>query len=238
MGLPRKASAIILGRGISVVAIMKVVCVSDMHESFPEELPDGDLLIDAGDMTHLGTEEALTRYNEWLGRQPHAHKVVIAGNHDFLFETEPDRARDIITNGIYLENNGVEIDGLYLWGSPYTPYYGGWAFNVRRERMHEHWRLIPNDVDILITHGPPYGILDKVRDGKHVGDQALLHHIKRIKPLLHVFGHIHEGHGRTSRAGVEFVNAAIHSDRYQPVNRPTVVELDFAARRRLRARSR
>lgn len=224
-------------QSVSGVARVKIVCVSDMHESFPEKVPDGDLLIDAGDMTHLGTEEAIVRYNEWLGRQSHPYKLVIAGNHDFLFETQPGRARNLLSNAIYLEDSGTEVAGLSVWGSPYTPYFGGWAFNVQRDEIGRHWSRIPGDVDILITHGPPYGILDRVRSGQHVGCHSLLHHVKRVKPLLHIFGHIHEGHGRCSRGGVEFVNASIHSDRYQPIHRPTVVELDFAARRMIRARS-
>ncbi|MCU0354574.1 MAG: metallophosphatase domain-containing protein [Cytophagales bacterium] len=206
---------------------MRIVCLSDTHGAHDEtDVPDGDLLLHAGDLSRRGKEPEIIAFNKWLGTLPHKHKVVVAGNHDFLFERQPDVAEALITNAIYLKDNGIEIEGLKIWGSPITPWFYDWAFNRRRGAdIRRYWDKIPPDTDILVTHGPPQGILDRTERGDLVGCQDLLEAVWRVKPKLHLFGHIHEAYGQMEADGIRFVNASIMNVNYFPVNAPIVVEV-------------
>ena len=146
------------------MAKVRIICISDTHGQHAGlRLPDGDILIHAGDfMTYGNAPREIIDFDAWLGRQPHAHKIVIAGNHDRLFESHPIPARALITNVIYLEDSGVEVEGLKFWGSPVQPPFNNWAFNVQRGApIRRHWDKIPTDTDVLVTHGPPFGMLDQ-----------------------------------------------------------------------------
>jgi Icc-related predicted phosphoesterase len=210
---------------------MKIVCISDTHTKHRQlTLPKGDVLVHAGDITYNGDEESISGFNTWLGEQDFKYKVIIAGNHDWLFEREPAKARSLITNAIYLQDSGVEIEGLKFWGSPIQPWFLDWAFNRRRGNdIEAHWKLIPDDTDVLITHGPPMSILDKVGTDDHyhwLGCWDLHRHVTvRIKPKLHVFGHIHSGYGKEVRDGTIFVNASQVDEMYTLENEPIVVEV-------------
>src|SRR5262245_57714244 len=140
----------------------RIVCISDTHTRHEElEMPPGDILVHAGDLTDLGDETDVVDFDRWLGTLPYPHKIVIAGNHDFLFERDPVRARRLITNAVYLQDSEVEVEGLRFWGSPWQPWFYDWAFNLARgEPLAAKWRLIPEQTDVLITHGPPAGICD------------------------------------------------------------------------------
>ncbi|HSS43975.1 MAG TPA: metallophosphoesterase [Thermoanaerobaculia bacterium] len=137
----------------------RIVCVSDTHNRQGQfEVPDGDVLIHAGDLTGRGTLPEITAVNDWFGRLPHTNRVVIAGNHDFLFERENALARSLLTNASYLEDSGIEVQGLKIWGSPWQPWFYDWAFNLPRgPALAEKWRRIPEKIDVLVTHGPPSG---------------------------------------------------------------------------------
>ncbi|MBC7410804.1 MAG: metallophosphoesterase, partial [Arcicella sp.] len=114
-----------------------------------------------------GRIEEIEMFNEWMGSLPHRHKVVIAGNHDFFFEKYPKEAKRLITNATYLNDSGILIEGLHIWGSPIQPWFYDWAFNRKRGKdIRKHWDLIPTNTDILITHGPPFGILDATERGE------------------------------------------------------------------------
>lgn len=210
----------------------RVVCISDTHQQ-EEKLvvPDGDILIHAGDITYNGSLEAMKRFNNWLGKLPHKHKIVICGNHDWCFQkpSEKQWARHYTSNATYLEDSGVEVEGLKIWGSPWQPWFHSWAFNLERgEEIREKWGLIPSDTDILVTHGPPFGYGDKTQRGERVGCEDLLLRIKEIKPKLHVFGHIHEDPGMWGDPviGTWYVNASSCNLQYNPVNPPIVVDID------------
>jgi predicted phosphohydrolase len=210
---------------------MRVICISDTHSRHDDmQVPEGDLLLHAGDCSKLGTREQIESFDRWLGTLPHPHKVVIAGNHDFAFEQDPE-ARSWITNATYLQDEGVEIGGLFLWGSPWQPRFFDWAFNLDRgEPLRRVWAKIPPKTDILLTHGPPYGILDATFRGQLVGCEELLEVIGRLRPRLHVFGHIHEAYGVRERQWEDgritrFVNASICTLSRQPSHRAVVVEL-------------
>lgn len=191
---------------------LTIVCISDTHELHRElEVPDGDILIHAGDFTMFSkSASAILDFNDWLGELPHRRKILIPGNHEFFLEADPSRRR-LISNATVLINEGIEIAGLKIWGSPITPLYGG-AFGLSspadRTRL---YATIPEDVDILVTHGPPYGILDRSPGSlHHAGCPQLLEVVSRLKPKLHIFGHIHGAHGMIGNQDTLFVkNAAL-----------------------------
>jgi Icc-related predicted phosphoesterase len=207
----------------------RIVCLSDTHNRQGQfDVPDGDILVHAGDLTGRGTLREITAVNEWLGRLPHRHKIVIAGNHDFLFEEENLLARSLLTNATYLQDSEVSADGVKIWGSPWQPWFHDWAFNLRRgEALREKWELIPEDTDILITHGPPMGILDETASGERVGCEDLRDRLAAMSapPGLHVFGHIHEAYGIERAPRTTHVNASICDLGYRPVNPPIVIDL-------------
>lgn len=211
---------------------MRFVVISDTHTLHENiVLPPGDVLVHAGDFSLNGRPHEIEQFFGWLARQPHPYKVVIAGNHDLLFESEPGRARAMVPgNVLYLEDSGCEIEGVRIWGSPWQPFFMNWAFNLETEvELKTKWDLIPMDTDVLVTHGPPFGILDECCDGRRVGSAALAGAVREIDPQLHLFGHIHESYGLRSdpagQAGTTFVNACICDQVYRPVNPPMVVDI-------------
>jgi Icc-related predicted phosphoesterase len=206
---------------------IRIVCLSDLHNiGVFYKVPDGDVLIVAGDICSVGNEEEIAEFDEFLSYQTHAAKLVVAGNHDFTFEDyTPENAKNLLKHGMYLEDAGIDIYGVKFWGSPWQPEFFGWAFNLPRgQKLADVWSKIPDDTDVLITHSPPYGILDVV-NGKHVGCNDLARALKRIRPRLHVFGHIHQGYGVEERSGTIYVNAALRDEQYRLINPPIVVDL-------------
>jgi predicted phosphohydrolase len=168
----------------------------------------------------------VARFNDFLGRQPHPHKVVIAGNHDWAFALTPRRARALITHATYLEDAEATVAGLRIWGSPWQPEFMDWAFNLPPgEPLRQKWDLIPDGVDVLITHGPPRGHGDALPNGARVGCPELLAAVRRVRPRLHVFGHIHEGYGVTRDEHTTYVNASTCTLSYAPTNAPVVIDL-------------
>jgi Icc-related predicted phosphoesterase len=205
----------------------KLVLISDTHNKHGRlSVPEGDFLLHAGDMSSAGRESEISEFNQWLGTLPHKHKILIAGNHDFLFEKNPDLARSLITNAVYLENSAVEIEGIKFWGSPYSPRFLNFAFNSKRgAELKKHWDLIPEKTDVLIIHTPPYGILDQTAFGNHVGCKDLTEAIERVQPKVVVFGHIHEGYGMFEKNGIRYINAASLSKLHLSTNNPVEIEL-------------
>lgn len=189
---------------------MRIVCVSDTHARHHlTTLPPGDVLVHAGDITRHGALEDVEAFDAWLGTLNYRHKVVICGNHDFCFQEQAAEARARVTNAVYLEDSGCEIEGVTFYGSPWQPWFGGWAFNLQRgEELAKVWAKIPVGVDVLITHGPPEGILDRTKRGDFAGCRDLFHRVFEVRPRLHVFGHIHEAAGRTQIDDIVFVNAS------------------------------
>lgn len=206
---------------------MRIVCLSDTHGLHDRvDVPDGDVLLHAGDLSGRGTEAEIERFARWLEGLPHARKVIIAGNHDFLFESDPARGRELLGDVDYLDTEGVRIEGVHVWGSPWQPWFFDWAFNLERGPvLAAHWAKAPDDVDILLTHTPPAGCLDLTDRGEAVGCADLAAALPRIAPALHVFGHIHEAAGVEERPGGGLaVNASICDLRYRPVHPPVVID--------------
>lgn len=206
---------------------MKIIAISDTHNKHETlTLPEGDILVHAGDATSKGSEYEVRRFLDWMRKQDFIHKIFVAGNHDWFCETNPGLTKMMCQErGIhYLENSGLIIKSMTdpsinirFWGSPVQPRFNDWAFNKDRgEEIKRYWDMIPAGIDILITHGPPYGILDLVHDceGKkeqmiHVGCQDLLKRVKALKPRVHIFGHIHSNNGEFHEDGTSFYNVAI-----------------------------
>ncbi len=217
---------------------MKIITLSDthnQHESIPSKYisnldGDIDMVIYAGDMTGSGTRAEITMFFDWFSQLPFIHKIVIPGNHDFFFEEAPEYAIESFLSEypgvIYLNDSGVEIDGYKIWGSGITPYFCNWAFNRVGDTIKKHWDLIPSDTNILITHGPIYGYLDKV-GGRSKGCPYLLEKVKEMSELkLFVCGHIHPGYGRVEmKPGPIVINASQLNDDYKMVNLPLIVEI-------------
>lgn len=205
---------------------LTIVLISDTHELHREiEVPTGDILIHAGDFTmNSRSAEKLIDFNEWLGELPHAHRVVIPGNHDSVVEDASRRV--LITNATLLINASVEIMGLKFWGSPITPLLGE-AFGVVSDTAREKvYSLIPANTDILVTHGPPYGILDMAPGSdRHEGCHQLLAAVQTVKPMLHVFGHVHGAYGTYGTNDTLFVNAALPGGEFGMKHRPHVFRL-------------
>ena len=221
---------------------MRIVCIADTHGLHGQfGLPDGDVLIHAGDSCNTGNKGDVVRFAKWLGKLPHQWKIVIAGNHDWFFQKQPDFARSYIEqNAIYLQDSGCEIEGLKFWGSPWQPWFMDWAFNLPRKgaRLREMWNQIPFDTDVLITHCPPHSILDEVhpriggwdleqqKGSGPLGCEELAIRLKAVCPKLHVFGHIHDSYGHLVKDGTTYVNASICDENYRPINRPVVLDVD------------
>lgn len=208
---------------------MEITCISDLHGEIPV-LSGGDLLIIAGDLTATDKESQYDDFWRWLCYQDYEKKVVIAGNHDGFLEKNPDWFDDCDESICYLCDSGTTFRGLKIWGSPWTPEFCNWHFMLKRgDEIAAKWALIPDDTDILVTHGPPCMILDRVNSprlqGDHVGCADLYGRIQELPNLkLHVFGHIHESYGIKIDNGRTYVNASIMTREYKPENKPIQVQ--------------
>ncbi|HXC04749.1 MAG TPA: metallophosphatase domain-containing protein [Bacteroidia bacterium] len=221
---------------------MKIVALSDTHGQHRDvTVPDGDVLMFAGDLMGSGYKHSEVKdFAEWFSNQPHKYKILVAGNHDRMFETNLDYCLSKFSNVVYLQDSGTEINGVKFWGSPWQPWFYNWAFNVPRgPEIAKYWAKIPGDTDVLITHGPPYGILDQaipdevrgewssdiiVHPSEHLGCEELGKQFGRIMPKVHIFGHIHGSYG-TYNDGIRFYNVSICDEQYNPVNPVTVIEV-------------
>jgi predicted phosphodiesterase len=198
-------------------------CISDTHGLHKRlQLPGGDLLIHAGDCSSGEELEPVLEFLDWLQEQNYAYRVLIAGNHDYQFELIPEHLEEECKKRgiILLNDSGCVIEGIKIWGSPIQPWFGDWAFNRQRgPEIRKHWDLIPTDTEILITHGPPYGILDDVMKNsganKLVGCEDLSRRIVQTQVKLHVFGHIHENGGHAVLEGRTYVNASTVGERFR-----------------------
>jgi len=216
---------------------MRIVAISDTHTCHQHlELPDGDVLVHAGDFSHPRDEASVRLFLRWFAQQPHKHKIFIAGNHDGLFETDPRWCESIMPDGLtYLLDSGVTIDEVKFWGSPWQPEFCAWHFNLPRgDALAQKWSLIPDDTDVLITHAPPMGTLDEcpawhptfsTDELEHAGCEELAKAVERVNPRVHIFGHIHEGAGVEKKDGRTYINAAQMDRKYKPVSQPRVVDL-------------
>ncbi len=206
---------------------MKFVCISDTHGKHRKmRIPDGDVLIHAGDFTMGGREQEIADFNFWLESLPHMHKVVVPGNHDMLFESSPGLARVLLPAAKVLIHEEVVVEGMRVFGSPWTPVFHDWAFNYKQTEANERWSTIPDGVDVVVTHGPARCILDNTkRTGERAGCPALLKRLQQVRPKLHICGHIHEGRGWAVIDGITHVNASMLDYNYQPTNEAIIIDI-------------
>lgn len=207
---------------------MRIIIIADTHGRHREvSLPAGDMIIHAGDISMKGEEPEVLDFLDWFASLDFTYKIFIAGNHDFYFEKRTmEEIETILPAGIiYLQDTGITIDGIKIWGSPVTRWYFNWAFNRRAEVIGRHWDMIPRDTDILITQGPPFRILDTNIKGQHTGCKELLLAVQEIQPQLHVFGHIHESYGIVEKKHGQLINASILDQGYKINNAPVCVDI-------------
>lgn len=228
----------------------KILCMSDthgLHERIqPNWLPHADVLVHAGDISNVGKAGEIDHFCNWFANlKGYDHKIFIAGNHDLGFEKHSRSYKEIqvilktyekeIT---YLEDEGMSItkdlgtpeeQTINIWGSPWQPEFHKWAFNLQRgKELEDKWKLIPDNTDVLITHGPPYGIGDFVpyKGGEYVGCRDLLDRLCQLEKLkAHIFGHIHYSYGHVMRNNFQLVNASVCNEGYAVVNKPILIEI-------------
>jgi len=213
---------------------LKIVAISDTHGQYRNiKLPKGDVLIHAGDWDSHDRLDRFMDFKHWLRELDYEHKIVIAGNHELLVEDNYDFcARELNEVCTYLHSESTEINGIKFYGSPYTPNFNNWAFNkCPGLELAKEWAKIPYDTNVLITHGPPQFILDQITDlldqkGWNLGDADLAARVKKLPELrLHIFGHIHTGHGILEQDGVKFVNASLLDEMYDLEYQATILEV-------------
>jgi Icc-related predicted phosphoesterase len=217
---------------------MRITLISDTHTKhaqITQDLPGGDLIIHAGDLMNSGryaseASEFLYWYNELSN---YTNKVFIAGNHDRLYEDDSETAGYLneayAPNCVYLQDKSFDVDGIKIYGSPWQPAFYDWAFNLPRngEDLREKWFWIPDNTDILITHGPPWGHCDVTPYGNlNVGCELLRVRVDELKPKIHVFGHVHSGYGYKFHEGTHFINASVLNERYNYENKPITIDWD------------
>lgn len=217
----------------------KIVCISDTHMRHEGlVIPECDILIHAGDATNYGDLTELMEFAEWLNEQEAAHIIFVPGNHEIQMEKNLQQSINILKNYCpainILINETIDIEGIKIHGSPCTPWYGSWGWNRARsdeeaifrniKHIKHDWDLIPLNVDVLITHGPAYKVLDMNREGEHCGCYNLMATIVDLRPKIHICGHIHEGYGYEHYDGVDFYNVSICNRQYLPINPITVID--------------
>lgn len=209
---------------------MKICIISDTHtkHKFVDlKNIEADVIIHCGDMTSNGGIQAIQEFMNWFSNlEQFKHKICIAGNHDWLFERANIRAREVVPeNVIYLEDEEVVIDEIKFYGTPVQKIFFNWAFNRPEAILANHWKAIPDNTDVVITHSPPYGIGDYVPDGHQGSPSLYMEIVKRIKPKILTYGHIHEGYGIKVIDNITFINASNLDGEYQCVNPPILVEI-------------
>lgn len=217
---------------------MKIVIISDVHGKWKKlVIPECDVLVSAGDYSFTGEKHMVEDFHKWMSAQPARHVVSVQGNHEKWVEKNEQEARDLVFKVAprvrFVVEESFEIEGVKFHGSAITPWFYNWAWNVRRgPPIKAHWDKIPDNTQVLITHGPPDGILDIVYfpDGvtpkERVGCMDLMDRILQLKDLkVHGFGHIHGSAGEHTFNGVKFINASICDEQYMPTNPVRVVEI-------------
>jgi Icc-related predicted phosphoesterase len=220
---------------------LRITFISDTHNKHKQLtslLPGGDLIVHAGDLSSLGYQHEIQSFCTWFNKlENYDHKVFISGNHDFMFEKDPAQAKEIWSSYKWIdylqdETMGIQIGDnpeVKIYGSPWQPEFYNWAFNLPRngQELEAKWAAIPNDIDILITHGPAHGYLDRVMGGwENLGCEKLTEAIKIKKPKIHVCGHIHSGYGYIFDGDTHFINASVLDEQYYLTHKPLTVDWD------------
>ncbi len=218
---------------------IKVVCISDMHGNLSFNVPEADLLLIAGDLCpayhdiglscNLQEDWLNSHFRFWLLEQPVKECVAIAGNHDWIWEKAIHRVPKMNTNFHYIEDETIEIFGKKIYGSPVQLPFMEWAFNREEKHIQRYWNNIPKDLDILLLHSPPYGIMDETHhpgyEPEHMGCPSLAKRIKKVRPKYVVFGHNHGEHGIVIEGDITYINASLLDEKYNRNKEPIVIEI-------------
>ena len=230
---------------------IRFVCISDTHGQFKDiKLPKGDVLIHCGDFSSKGSKKEIKEFSKWLGKQDFLQRVVIAGNHEFSFDLEYEEilkerfsykptfpsnedfkeVKSLLTNCIYLEDQETDIFGYKVYGTPWQNEYSRSAFQRKPEICDSKFDKIPKNIDILISHSPPYGFCDEPSKAgiDHAGSKYLAQKVcEDIKPIVHVFGHLHEAYGVKfgGSCGTIFANVASCNRAFRIEHRPVIFDL-------------
>ena len=218
---------------------MIITLISDTHgkhNQITQDLPGGDLLIHAGDISSMGHQHEVQQFCKWFNNvDNYDHKIFIAGNHDWGFQNNVEKIMEIVNSYKtvdYIQDETIQVNNddkmVNIYGSPWQPEFYNWAFNLPKNgpELAAKWAAIPDNTAILITHGPAFGVLDTVA-GKmwdNLGCQLLTNKIKTIKPKIHVCGHIHSGYGYYFDGDTHFINASVLNEEYQYANKPITID--------------
>ena len=207
---------------------MKLVIISDTH-GLHEEIGTlrGDVLIHCGDSGNGFTRQAsdVDRLDDWFGQQAFDRILCIGGNHDFEMQARAERGALVFRNAEYLQDQAYEYRGVRFYGSPWTPELVDWAYYLDDDELQDRWELIPDAVEVLITHTPPFGVLDRNSSGRNCGCPELQRRLLNLHPRIHCFGHIHASAGTTSMNGTTFINASMVNRRYEVARAPVEIEI-------------
>jgi Icc-related predicted phosphoesterase len=191
---------------------MEFTLISDTHNSHNQlDLTKGDILLHSGDISLHGTEKEFFEFIDWFKKQPYKYKIFIAGNHDFfIYEKGKDYIKDICRQNdiIYLQDDLIIINDISIYGTPWVPVYKNMAFNLDQNELYNNFNLIPNKIDILLTHTPPFKVLDYVpRKDINAGCKILSERLSKVDFRICSFGHIHEGNGLLIDKNKTFINS-------------------------------
>jgi Icc-related predicted phosphoesterase len=216
---------------------VKLVAISDVHTKWKNlVIPECDILISAGDYSFRGEKRTIKEYHEWLNKQDAGYIVSVQGNHELWVEKNFEEAKAIAEKacpGVHFigDHGTVDVEGIKIHGSAITPWFHSWAWNVHRgPDIAAEWAKIPDDTNILVTHGPVHGILDVVpyangTPKERVGCHDLFDRVMKLEKLkVHICGHIHHSHGFKEFNGKHFYNVAICDEMYMPINPITIIE--------------
>lgn len=213
---------------------MKIIAISDTHNKHNEiTIPECDILIHSGDATGMGRPSEIRNFAKWFNKQPAKHKIFVPGNHELKFEKELPASKlwfsEECPDGILLINESITIEGIKIYGSPVTPFFYNWAWNQHSDELIKTWQGIPDDTQILVTHGQANGINDIVDNqaGMHLGCHHLMSRIQELSQLkIYIGGHLHSGKKFTYFNGVQFYNASICGETYSVDYSPTEIIID------------
>ena len=214
---------------------MRVAVTSDTHGRQNWIMPSCDVFVHAGDITGRGSIEETSRFAARLRDEmssPHGprYAIIVPGNHDQCFETFPQPSRELFGKNVHvLVDEAVTLDGVRFYGSPWTPRFMRWHFMATESKLASLLSSMPEALDVLVTHGPPRGILDPGWQEPHVGSVALADAVATRRITHHVFGHLHDAGGQTvQRGATTFHNVAACNEQYVLVNQPKVIHVQPA----------
>lgn len=199
--------------------MVTIEAISDTHNNrhLNIKLKGADILVHAGDISNYGSYSEVKSFLDWFeSLKNYKYKIFIAGNHDLSFEDKHEWLEELLaktsSNVIYLEDRAVKLLGLKFYGTPWCPSFGDWAFMDNENNLDTIFKCIPKDTDVLISHTPPFGVMDINRYGSNCGSQSILNNSYNVK--LHIFGHIHESYGVKEVGNKVYCNASTYKVDY------------------------